>query len=435
MSKYYYVKSGYGTNTGATPFSSKQIGAFSSLNASDCYDSLDALPSLSVNDVVFISHLHNKIYATATSFNITGGDGFTYLFSVDDSACEKYKKGAHEEVTNGKFTINNQLVRDHYNICGISFKAKNGDLVIDSYHALSTIEDCTLYASGRINLSGKSKQGIVRNSDITCSHLLAVNSNIEFIGGSISASSHIIDAVTGASFSFVDFRGSADGIYLIKGSSLVSAYSYKFYRCMLPTNYQARKNDTYSYIYDLSIIACDDYFSFAHYQKFSVIRSTTDTKLNYNYDDTNKLSVEINTLAEISTSRPLTYKLCEIPGQDLSSSNKTYRVNLLLDTSTYNQLTNENCWLDVVHDSNADLALGKIVSSRNSDFLSSGVELAVSDEQWTGTLPDSNKAYHIDIELLSSELSYVKNSSVVVYINIAVPNADIYVCPAVLVGS
>lgn len=435
MANYFYVKSGYGTNVGATPFTSKQTGAFSGLAATSCYDSLLDLSGVAVGDFILVSHVHNKVYATETSFNVAGGYGLIAVYSVDDSNCESYKKGAHEEVTTGDFYVNGETLRQHYTITGISFKALAGNLHIDCYHTLSNLEDCTLYASGHLNLSSKSKKGYIKNCVITCAYISAFDANFEYVGGSISVTNFLSSCNGASRHSNVDFRGSSPTAYLVGDSGIRSAYRQEFNQCMLPTNYRVREPSTYSYLYDVVLNGCDEYFSFARYNRYSEIKSTTNLYLNYKYDDVNSLSVLVSSLSLVNNSLSVSYKLCEIPAQDLSATDKTYRVNLLLDADTVAKLSDSDFWIEVSHSNNTDLALGNIVSSRNTDILAIGTELTASTETWLGTLPTNTKAYQVDITLSAASLTNVTNGNVIVYANLATPNTDVYVCPAIQIGT
>jgi len=177
-----------------------------------------------------------------------------------------------------------------------------------------------------------------------------------------------------------------------------------------------------------------EYHNFARYSYRGIAKESTTVYLNASYDGTNKYSLLFESLVT-STPNSLQNKLCELPAQDLSVTDTTYRVNLLLDTDTAATLTDTNCWVELSHNDNNSLALGKIVSSRNNDILVVGTELTPSAEVWQGTLPTNTKAYQIDITLSAASLPNVTNGSVVIYLNLAVANTDVYACPAVMIGT
>lgn len=156
--------------------------------------------------------------------------------------------------------------------------------------------------------------------------------------------------------------------------------------------------------------------------------------LHYKYDDISGASTKLESTNASMTS-PLRHKLCEIPAQDLAAADKTFRVNLLLDTGTAASLTDTEFWVELSHNDNVSLVLGKIVSSRNTDIIAAGVTLTTSAETWLGTLPATSQAYQVDIQLSSAGLPNVTNGSVVIYANLAVPNVDVYVDPAVQIGT
>ena len=165
------------------------------------------------------------------------------------------------------------------------------------------------------------------------------------------------------------------------------------------------------------------------------VSTNTITYLNYSYDGTGKASIKMEASSSVNRAATQKFKLCEIPAQDLSATDTTYRVNLLLDTGTAASLTDSDFWVELSPNDNTSLALGKIVSSRSSDILATGTTLTASAETWLGTLPTTSQAYQVDITLSAASLTNVTNSSVVVYANLAVPNADVYVDQAVQIGT
>jgi len=188
----------------------------------------------------------------------------------------------------------------------------------------------------------------------------------------------------------------------------------------------------------VDVISCDNgsgYHYFYHWRYEGEVSESIAAYLNYSYDGTNKASALLNSSSAANIGSPLRYKLCEIPAQDLSVTDTTYRVNLLLDTDTQSTLTDAEFWVELVHNDNTTLALGKEVSSRNTDILATGMELTTSAEVWQGTLPTNNKAYQVDITLSAAQLTNVTNGNVEIYVNLATPNTDVYVCPAVQIGT
>tara|TARA_R110000772_G_scaffold109924_2_gene213314 strand:- start:144 stop:1451 length:1308 start_codon:yes stop_codon:yes gene_type:complete len=434
MAKFYYVKSGYGTNVGATPFTTKQTGAFSTLAAASCYDSLSDITGQTAGDFILISHLHNKVYATATSYTLHTGYGYIHTMSVDDNSCDNYTRGAKEEVTSGDLTYADNSLRAHYTICGVSFKSVNGSVNGNGYHSLEVLYECTFIAAVDIDLGGSSKYVKLTNCDLSGQRISASNTKFEMYGGTVSNTAYITASTAASWFYDVDMSGSSPSIQLLGGISVAGTSKITFTRCTLPTTYQIYQPATYDYLFTIDIIGCDNYYSFGSYAKYSEMASTTSLYLNYTYDGTSKLAVAINSLTEISNVNPVQYKLCELPAQDLSVTDKTYRVNLLLDTDTVATLSDSDFWIEVSHNDNTSLALGKIVSSRSVDILAVGTELTTSVDVWQGTLPTNTKAYQVDITLSAASLPNVTNGNVVVYVNLAVPNADVYVCPAVQIG-
>jgi len=181
--------------------------------------------------------------------------------------------------------------------------------------------------------------------------------------------------------------------------------------------------------------AANEYYRFNVLSRYGETTENTLAYLHAKYDATNKYSALMNSSTNAGLSGALQYKLLEMAEQNLSLTDTTYRVNLLLDTDTVATLTDANFWIELSHNDNVSLALGKVVSSRNTDILATGTELALSAETWLGTLPLNTKAYQVDITLSAAQLTNVTNGNVVVYANLAVPNADVYICPAVMIGT
>ena len=270
MAKFFYVKSGYGTNTGATPFTTKQSGAFSALNAADCYDSISDITGIFTGDFIFVSHVHNKVYPTVTTLVIANGDEFVSLVSVDDLNCEVYKKGAHEEVTTGHFTVGDQNLKDGYAIYGMSFEAVAGELRFDGYHANVTHKDGFYRASGVLHFGIKNCNSKVYDCDMAASSM-SINGRARFFGGVAAMTGYITKPVQYLTFNDVDFSASTAGIYLLSNSGLTVSADINFINCLLPVNYATRQATTYDRLFTLSLIGCDDYYTFSQYTKYSEI--------------------------------------------------------------------------------------------------------------------------------------------------------------------
>ena len=111
MANYFYVKSGgsLGVNDD-TSYSSMQTGSFPS--SANCYDSVAAACSdgtkinpASDGDFVLVSDTHSKDHDFGSKYIMNasgsiGGAGLVVM-SVDDTACDTYKPGAHETLNDG----------------------------------------------------------------------------------------------------------------------------------------------------------------------------------------------------------------------------------------------------------------------------------------------------------------------------------------------
>lgn len=111
MAKYFYVKTGLGTNIGATPFTAAESGAFGSgnLTAANCYANLKVVGGLGATDgpgdgdFVLVSDAHNLSYDSAGNPLMgpncaVSGIGCKYI-SVADLNADQYSPGASENLT------------------------------------------------------------------------------------------------------------------------------------------------------------------------------------------------------------------------------------------------------------------------------------------------------------------------------------------------
>lgn len=438
---YYYVSSIVGTATALSANTEKRTGPFSLMQPADVYASLldlDTYTTLADGDIVCIADNHNFTYSLATNLNMTNGSNiYVKYVSVDSLLCDAYKVGAKESVTSGSFALTSGgHSTQNFTAYGISFTAVAGILDITSYQASCVYYQCGLHASLAVQ---QSKTGKLRflHCNISCSTLYTVYSNVKIIGGTLySSGSYLFTGYGGGQEVYgCDFSGSAVGIALNYYISVGTAGTGKLINCIMPTNYVMPPSYVFDASLSMELVGCEDYYTYVFHNRNIDVTTFTGAYLNHTYDGTNKLSYLLESSTFNKNGQSYRHKLIEIPAQNLSLTDTTYRVNLLLDTDTVAALTDNTFWVDLSHNDNVSQALGKVVSSRNTDILAVGTELLSSAEVWQGTLPLNTKAYQVDITLSAAQLTNVTNGNVVIYANLAVPNADVYVCPAVQIGN
>lgn len=458
---FYYVKAG-GTATGDAGRSlTARVGSFAAMGASAYYDNLKFIfaddgvnsvtPVVSADDVR-VSNLHDHNYAAATVIAITDCS----LQSVEDANADQYLAGARERTSLGNLSLTSQ-VNKSIAISGVSFDTlgggtafvsttnngpnllfSNGDLSCDTSSGSFQMDRDASYSFKGGNFdSGSSPTG----SGITCRGKARITfDGYVFTGGAFISNGSSTGGEVTVLNSDLSALGSNPFINTGSGSS-DNHYTIKLTSCKLPVITQLLETGQISEKLTVDMYQCTDfingsdgmYFEY-HYTFYGVSFTNTAAYLNYSYDGTNKASLKLESSTNTSVQHHSRFKLCELPAQDLATTDKTYRVNLLLDTATAATLTDSNFWVELSHNDNTDLALGKIVSSRNADILATGAELTASAETWLGTLPAGNKAYQVDITLNAASLSNVTNGNVIIYVNLAVPNCDVYADPAVQIG-
>lgn len=436
---FYYVKSG-GTATGdAGRSATARTGSFAAMGTSAYYPSIKAIFADQATtgntaidgDTILVSDLHSETYA---GVNLSLGSVSNYLIpsiiSVSDGDVSTYSKGAIVEATSGRLELGSNVnFKSGYFIKGLIFDC-SGATSFDTDNRYSRVEfiECDVNGSSSVSLN------IVESSWVDCNVLgkLVYGSVNTFSGGSLTVTwSYLASSNTEWSLYGVDLTGSVG----------TSKFSYgttaKLENCKLyefpPVKYSAfRPLDSVIYI------GCgvgNESHSFAHLLFAGEIISSEIVYLNYKYDGTNFLSGQMNSNSYCSRGTPLRFKLCEIPAQNLAATDTTYRVNLLLDTATKATLSDSDFFVEVKHNSNTNLALGEAETSRNTGLVSDATELTSSAETWQGTLPAEYKTYQVDITLSAASLNNVTNGNVSVWVNLATPNTDVYVCPAVQIGT
>lgn len=437
---YYYVKNG-GTATGdAGRSTSPRTGGFSAMGASNYYGSLydvfaGGIPATVPNgDIIIISHSHSETVSSTLELNVQVSYYTNMYLSVDDSDVTIYSKGATLNAS-GLLTLGaaTSQKRSGY-FKGIIINAPSG-MTLNNRESLITFDSCEVDCGSTGFLSNYDS---VRFKDSIVEFSLLFGGNVFIEGGSLSAH-YWVGIFSGTDEVHAigcDFSGStSSSLHSNRVVNVVRLESCKIPTSWLPlNNYQ---NETQSSPFLIEAIGCgtdNKYYSHVRNTHEALIELTDQVGLNYS-EEANNLSYLIASRGYVSKAKPARCKLIEMYAQDLSKGDTTYRVNLLLDTGTVSSLSDSEFWVDVFHTDNNDLVNNSILSSRNEGVVVAGSELALSSEVWQGNLPAGLKAYHVDVQLDASTLANVTLGSVKIYVNLGVANADVYVCPAVQVGT
>ena len=443
---FYYVKAG-GTATGdAGRSTTARVGSFATMGVSAYYNSVrdvfaGAIPTTPPDgDNVLVSNLHSEVSGATYQVGIgsvtTGLN--TTVMSTDDSNVSLYLKGAEIRTTNGDIQLGSRV--DNSNNFIIKGFVLQSDDVFDVFARYSNvlIFDCSV-----TNINGNALLTSTYQNNLTylkCVFDIASYFNygykVRLIGcsGAIKKGDrYFTSGAAGIYAEACDFSASTVP-HMTSEQGVAEFHGCKLTPAMMDLSIPSSKRGGNAILNSCYATALGGYYYQAYVDSSIKVSTSILTYLNYKYDSVNGASLLLESQAGVGVSAPGIFKLCDIPAQDLAAGDKTYRVQLLLDTDTVAALTDSNFWIDLVHSNNTDLALGNIVSSRNTDILSAGVTLTASTETWLGTLPTNTQAYQVDIALLAAGLTNVDNSNVVIYVNLAVPNADVYVDQAVQVG-
>lgn len=145
MPNYFYVKSGGTRGTSDTPYTTQQTGSFASLGASNYYDNIDEVFDVTTTppatgDFILVSDQHSHTYSATANYNGGSSVGAELIFiSVDDTACDQYKRGAYEEAKGVNLDIN---IGGRNLFLGLDLHADN-DITVNIVESSVTLYDCT----------------------------------------------------------------------------------------------------------------------------------------------------------------------------------------------------------------------------------------------------------------------------------------------------
>jgi len=448
MTKYAYVKfvTGVfeGTSVTDTTQATKQTGSFGTgnLTTANCYASIiDAITygNLGIGDYIIVSNVHLYTYIANTTYDYTSTIS---IISVNDINVTQELLGAKEST--GVFILRmDSAVSVAVTLFSMKFSSGSYIYIADDYLKLKSVRSVfSVVGGGRVQPQSGVYLNLIDSTLDATPYLsvyaggVALIDNLKWTNKSANLYCFYLNANTTAmEVVNTDFTIIGDGTSSIVRSTAANKVLLR--NCKLSASHNLLYPGAVAGT-ELDLISCDagnGYHYFYNWRYEGEITESTLTYLHAKYDATNKYSALVNSSSHANIGSPLKYKIIEMAAQNLSLTDTTYRVNILLDTDTVATLTDANFWVELSHNDNVSLALGKVVSSRNTDILATGTELALSSEVWQGTLPTNTKAYQVDITLSAAQLTNVTNGNVVITVNLAVANADVYVCPAVMIGT
>lgn len=439
---FFYVKSGFGTNTGAATSTTERTGAFSSMTASDTYNNVDVAlnnNTMSAGDVIRCSSAHNY-QLSGTNITWTMQDG-VIIESVNDANCDQYLAGASEATgtvtnqTNVIFTITN-AAQGYASILGMTmisshFINHNGNNVTHHFN------DCTIKTLIRGN-SGRLYQA--SGNGTTCVYTDCsmewdtVTGQPLFQAGDLGGTM-IFDGctftgeITNIGQLFYCNAGYGSGTFIIRNCDLSpitnAAFTTAMFRCNLSghlhVEFHNNKLPTGTYELFSSNVnwsgslsgndTADDWWEFESFGDAASGQAEIDitTYNNENvktYDGTNEFSIQCDTNAEASVASPFVFKLLET-GNDIDLA--TAKTITVMVNGASGLKTNE-VFLRIAYTDATDNALMNIISSLPADKLdnSTGLTTTGADTWASGTT-----AYLISVNIPAQ--TGVTKGKIVVY--------------------
>ncbi|WP_085299241.1 hypothetical protein [Cognaticolwellia mytili] len=448
--KFYYVRDNGTDFTGSCTGEIGNIGGASDIkrvgawdaNSSKSFVSIKAVFDAAVNtelpdnfSVVFVAsdHVENHVGNIALNVGTVSSDKSVLIISTSIVDYSYQPKAARINCTGNISVGKRASKKTSYKIKGLVISMENGSIDANTHLASEAIfEECIILQP---NARFSSRIAVFKNCELTYFRLESID--VSFVECKMTNT-----------FSGYHFRNSTLTFYRCDFSEATTMAlsgttgGIVFHQCKMP-NLPIVGVSTYRMLQPLvelngcSISDVNKYYNYYVESSFYILSTISDVYLHYQYDEINSASLLVETKSicnKIGNGRAV--KVIELCAQDLSVKDTTYRVNLLLNTDTVNALTDTDFWVDLALSSNDALTLGHTVSTRLADNLAIGTELKSSDEIWQGpSMPVNFKAYCVDITLTAADYSNVSNTNIVINANLVVPNADVYICPAVQIGT
>ncbi|MCP3674271.1 MAG: hypothetical protein GY829_07350, partial [Gammaproteobacteria bacterium] len=408
-----------------------RTGSFAAMGVSAYYDSIydvfgGGVPATAPDDDnILISHSHTESGNGSLGISVVTDYLTVNLITVDDDDCTTYKKATVNTISH---TTTLYLTTYIAQKTGCFFKGLKFNVTgridtrfRDSTNAPNTFYDCEIVATDLYGSFGRTDtynctMTLTGGNSVTLKNSRHYNAKINCM----YSNWNLPGSEDSTKFYYCDFSGSTSTNLISRKESRT-----KFYRCKLkgPGYFYSVYSTTQ---WGVEIISCDtgDGYWFTRIQQAYVGQIGTDNLiyLNGTYDGSNGLSYYLGSTSVAAKNAPLRHKLLELTSQDLTSD-KTYTVNFQSGTT----LKDVDFWLEVVRPDENDLALGVMDTTRPDNILSDGVEHDTNTESWSGLVIINQYEESITV----SAMAGVDNANVEIWVNLALPNVDVWVCPEV----
>jgi len=441
MAQYMYVKSGFGTRTSATGYTSEQTGTFTALTAANCYASIadaDTYNTIATDDFIMCANDHDD-RASATTTQDLGVDVQCNVLSVDANNCEVILAGAVIGTTgaaNYDFTVQDGSIFHGVDVESSRYLYTKGSITEYSEYSEGSITVGT-NSNGKVRLNSSYSSAKFKTVDITFSSVITSGFELSGAASRVHHNGGTIDFPVSTSLPVYMLSGdntevivsnvkvlNTDEILNISSGSNKS--TGKFTGCTFPSGailFTGSINDTYSYaeFYNSDIGNVHNIFT-GRYFSGNVETVVGSIYLSGTYNGTNYYSFKAKPNTNVSITRPLKIKVGEITVD--TSTAKTFTVHVARDDST-TALTDTEIWSEVEYPDDTTTQ-NFVEHDRGSNILAAGTAQP-NGSTWTG-LTGSYKEQKLEVTTTNTG----KNGVCSVYVYIAV-DVDVYVCPKILV--
>ncbi len=456
MPNYFYVKNG-GTASGTSVDSLATNGISDTLltgnwsgTLSNYFNSIaEAIASNGVNlpvsgDKVLVSNAHALSQTASIIWNIPTD---VEIICVEDLNREMSSFGASETATNNSsdFTATGiNVVVD-----GIDISAPDNLLLVNSANNSVTYKNLTITMGSDgadfVKLIGDGSHLTLDNVDFIFNSSfqgfsnLSAGQKIDIINSTLSGSSRLLETSGGGGGMTLNVESSdlsgmldAAGIFLAAGGGVTDDIcSMKFHRCTLPIiSGDVVEQPILQPSLTVDMTCCsivngsdnpDSYYYERHENYTGLVETETTVVLNSTYDESNKFSLEMSS-TNASKSRPLRQLIASIPALDLTSA-INYKFNFI--TNDNFTATDSTFYLEAIYNNDNANALGELVSTKNTNTLSDGIDHLVNTESWvtTGLTSPIKQSETIQIPAVMG----MTNGTADIYAVLAEPNQTLFI--------
>lgn len=453
---FYYIKSG-GTATGdAGRTTTARTGTFTSMGASAYYDSLKDIfqdktttgnTSVATGDSVRCSDVHSKTHASAADLGLdnVASSQFFEVISVDDTECETYKRGAHEETTTGNLTVfSSEIKKPFATFEGMSFKSTDADLVILTYEEIVYFRECTIYADDNIH-AGKGGEVFFDDCDITVTNGFSMSIGslpVRCKGGTVTIINYLVVNKGVFIFESVDFSGSTSGASLIYISGATGSSHLELISCKMPPSFTYSTGTTYPHGWYIKLTSCQsgNPNSIAEWQGDSISESTNAVYRSGGAEDRESAGVSIEIVKSDNNLKNFRKYFRVLLGSyhtDLTSVN-TFTFHMMLQNAggAPTALTDRECWVELHQNDATDTELGVVKNSNDTlKPTDTAANNTTSTETWAGVgAESSSNQTKQQMAVTTSTVSGLTNGNVKAYFCLAIDitsgSDELFICPS-----